>query len=867
MAVVITTKSSTDADLDNRIYPCFEDRLAYTSWINPDNVVSPTVSNCSFPYFQFKATGGPITLWQVISGALPKGITLDEATGRASGTPTKIGLFKFTLKATNGAGEFITKDLEWETKPFRGREMAKVPYAPIRQWGKSNYPYIAKNFFDSTSTPAQKGGVNVMVKDWTDNLGVFHPGWESQLTVDHEANAAYDEALGLKFAEVIMGFDLGMFRPAPAPTTATRYDDQATFNHVKAYADAYHARGMRIGMYIAPNYIYNIIPGETGSAAFALTDGDLPFGNWASVQKQYLVHWVKNKWLDYAMIDVGAAWDYYVDGFANPGAFPILSFIPYFRFFHEDFCFCVNPGTRTGDCLMGGSQVHFPHADGYIFEATKSSTTSEIAYEVGTPPMPRKKVFIYEWQMPSETFGHGPNSVGSIMKNLPGTKRVMEMGWENGCTFAAAHPVASTGVYPTPYFKDYFEELAAHALASGGYSEFCEFDYERGKLTITSDPKETIYYTTDGTYPTKDSPVYTGPIVINKPTYVKARSKHPNKLMGHMEEGLFGTEYEQLSLGKMSFNISTIKNATFVTDPANSFRGQHIAVFNKDIIIDEFGRQGTATIPHEMIVKRRADEFNMFFSRVEPTAPLVDGYQWLDARGLRLKAGSLYWMGFKEGTVDTYASNTMAINPQYNADDYRIKGNAVGSPLGDLMPLVDNLDWYQWWSVGGNYNIGQFINMKYRTVENGDPALLHDFLLGRDAVANTNAGGPVSINGGIRVATCANNNLPHTFASVGGVYEWTWGGLFEKPRWINRVEVEFRDEFALSTQMNLYCMMNQFAAASGLVATKLDNKSVKVTFTFPKRFCNRVYLMSLLPNGPGQFGGGMALERVSAYLK
>lgn len=865
MAVEITTESSTHPDLDKRIYPGREDRTVYTSWINPDNVVGPNVSNCSFPYFEFKATGGPIVLWEIVEGALPKGMTLDGLTGRAAGIPSKIGLFSFTLKATNGAGEFATKQLTWEVKPYRGRWMSEIPYAPVRQWGKMNYPYLAKNFFDTTSTPAQKGGVNVMVRPWTDASSVYHGGWESQLTVDHAADAAYDHSLGVKYAEVIMGIDLGMFRPMPAPPEVTRYEDQASFNHIKAYGDAYHALGMKIGMYVAPNYIANLIPGETGSAAFALTDGNIPFGNSPSVIKWYFVEWVKNKWVDLIAIDVGAAWDYYVDGFANPAAFPILNWIPYFRFFNDDFCFCVNPGTRTGDCLMGGAQVHFPHSDGYIFEMTKNPTTSEVAYEVGTPPMLRKKVFTYAWEMPGEAFGYDGSA--AIMKDMAGTKRMMEKCWENGCTFAAAHPVASTGEYPTPYYKDYFEELAAHAQASGGYSSFCEFDYSRGRLTISSAPGELIYYTLDGTYPTTESPVYTGPILINKPTHVRARSKKAGKLMGFVEDGFFGTELEQVSQGKLSFNINTVKNAVFATDPVKSFRGQHIRIYNKDIIVDSFGRQGTATVPHEFIMKRRSDEFNHAFLTLRPTDPVEDGFQWVDAHGLRLKAGSRYWMAFREDVTDTYASNVMTENPLYNMDDYAIKGNAIGSPLGDLIPLVDNFDWYSQWSVGGNYNIGQFINMRYRTVESGDPEVLNDVLLGRDAIMTDNAGNLASVNGGNRVGTCANDNLPDTFASVGGIYAWTWGGLLEKPRWINRVEIEFRDQYAFATQMNLYATMNQFATAGALVASKFDNKSAKVTFTFAKRFCNRIYIMFVLPNAAGQLGGAAALKRASAYLK
>ena len=62
-------------------------------------------------YNQLLSANGsvPIT-WNVEGGALPDGLTLNSANGTISGTPSKAGNFKFTVKATNGGGS-DTKEL------------------------------------------------------------------------------------------------------------------------------------------------------------------------------------------------------------------------------------------------------------------------------------------------------------------------------------------------------------------------------------------------------------------------------------------------------------------------------------------------------------------------------------------------------------------------------------------------------------------------------------------------------------------------------------------------------------------------------------------------------------------------------------
>ena len=56
------------------------------------------------------ATGDPTITWNVTSGTLPAGLTLDTYTGTISGTPTTANTYSFTVTATNASGS-DSKDL------------------------------------------------------------------------------------------------------------------------------------------------------------------------------------------------------------------------------------------------------------------------------------------------------------------------------------------------------------------------------------------------------------------------------------------------------------------------------------------------------------------------------------------------------------------------------------------------------------------------------------------------------------------------------------------------------------------------------------------------------------------------------------
>ena len=78
----------------------------------PPTIITTTLPNgmVDVPYYQqLSATGDNPISWSQTSGTMPSGLTL-SSTGVISGTPSTVGTFDFTVKATNDTGE-DTKDL------------------------------------------------------------------------------------------------------------------------------------------------------------------------------------------------------------------------------------------------------------------------------------------------------------------------------------------------------------------------------------------------------------------------------------------------------------------------------------------------------------------------------------------------------------------------------------------------------------------------------------------------------------------------------------------------------------------------------------------------------------------------------------
>jgi len=109
------------------------EKISFSSGAGAEDIVIPAlkITNNSLydgiigypypPYTQsLSATGGltPYT-WAIASGALPPGITLDQATGRLAGTPTATGAYSFTAQVTDSYGITATKFLYINVGPVQ----------------------------------------------------------------------------------------------------------------------------------------------------------------------------------------------------------------------------------------------------------------------------------------------------------------------------------------------------------------------------------------------------------------------------------------------------------------------------------------------------------------------------------------------------------------------------------------------------------------------------------------------------------------------------------------------------------------------------------------------------------------------------
>ena len=109
------------------------------------------------------ATGDPTITWNVTSGTLPAGLTLDTNTGTISGTPTTANTYNFTVTATNDSGS--------DSKDFT-LKIDKPAFIPV----------TGLELNKSTLTLQEKGSYALTTTAKPDNATNKNVTWESSDT-------------------------------------------------------------------------------------------------------------------------------------------------------------------------------------------------------------------------------------------------------------------------------------------------------------------------------------------------------------------------------------------------------------------------------------------------------------------------------------------------------------------------------------------------------------------------------------------------------------------------------------------------------------------------------------------------------------
>lgn len=822
MALVITTTSCTNlaqwrADKANCIYPAFVDGMPYKSW-GPE---STRAASERF-YFQLKATGGTTYTWAKTAGSLPDGLSLD-IDGKISGTPTKEGTFTFTVQVTSGSETSDPVDITMIADYWRGKRLRDARSGITCHITKQSYPAMIKNTMTS-------GVIDLYVDEFEAQFTNFNPTDIAQKVFD----------AGHGFLEFSATWQ-NMFRMWPS-TTYTRYQDHATVNYAGQMVDALHGKNLLALTYFPPDYQALAIEGATGYDRYILTDAD-DAGNWGGPNTGLIRELVDDLKFDGMAMDIGGASSVYRNGAYNiaPGWLYWDAVLPIIYYSNPWFIFGVNPGTRDLGYIKGGTKVQYPDADFVIYESTKTTSTSPTGLEWAVPYVGQKKMAIYIWNQISTTFAAGIDLDTSPIKTNEGIEANFLANINVGATVAHAVPMHSSGgPYPNAHFTPVWDFISGISNANKNFSNDCKISYSSGFATITTPNRSRIFFTTDGSWPSEKSQVYMKPIPITTNTIIRARALEAGKKIGYVES--YQVEGFSIPSTKKLFN-QTIAS-TPGTDTDGYYRGMEVTILENDIMLYGIGRAGPMTVNHDVMIRRKTDEWPMLTSVVKTTDLLEDGFKYAAVPKTLLKAGETYYFCVKEGTTDSYASNrftSIPLNP-----DIRINGYSMMSWNGDMFPST----------LDGK---GQLLNLKYEVVKKkGEKNLL----LGAPAVfINNTTGGALSASGSIRHATNATNGDDDSVAQAGGQVAYTIRAQLPEALEVGQVKVKFGEGIATDFEIRTSMTGSNFTNVT--VARVQNNTLGEVEVNFTRRTAKFVHLRINQPSIPGT--GQASVVKFEAY--
>lgn len=327
---------------------------------------------------------------------------------------------------------------------------------------------------------------------------------------------------------------------------------------------------------------------------------------------------------------------------------------------------------------------------------------------------------------------------------------------------------------------------------------------------------------------------------------VRARALQRGKSMGYISN--YTIEEFAIPDGAKTL-FKTVLNDISTTDVRQNYKGYLVTVGSSPIELLGIGRKivGSITEGHDLMIRRKPDEYAMYVGRIEPDGFVENGYVYAATATIRLEAGMTYAIACKEGTVDQFASNTFGSVPRN--PDIKISGIFSFNSFGDFYPVYA-------------YSTGQFLNLKYRVLkeERSDDLALGVY---NNTFIDNVTGATLQPSASVYFANNATNGDGVSSAIAGGQIAYTLRVDLGEPQEVSRVDILFGEGYA--TSFELHKTMNGSISALKLLKSVPGNTSRSLTVTFARTTARYLHLKALKPSLSGEQGGQMQVIKFKPY--
>ena len=153
------------------------------------------------------SNGNPPYTWSVSSGALPDGLSLNQAAGTITGTPLAAGNFNFTIRVTDSSDSSAGLALSINVPPLPART-STTPAAPITVtvYPTTTTPVVTLSKQVTTTAPVQ---TTQLLSGETHTMTIVMFGSTAELTVNSDGSLAAPYTIALPGGSVSLTFSAG----------------------------------------------------------------------------------------------------------------------------------------------------------------------------------------------------------------------------------------------------------------------------------------------------------------------------------------------------------------------------------------------------------------------------------------------------------------------------------------------------------------------------------------------------------------------------------------------------------------------------------------------------------------------------------